>query len=170
LGVTPLEPGVPALVALVARHGHRAAHPHGVLRGQIQGTWVNQPTLPDTGTIQLLTGAGTVAPVGSATAEGSLHTPGFVLRGHTEGTLTLSGADGSITIRLVGPEQGAFSDPPSTFHYTIIAGTGRFAGASGSGTARFHEHTDPVCLPGAPCNPLIYSGTFALTFTPRPTA
>jgi hypothetical protein len=165
LGVTPPEPGVPALVA---RHGHRAAHPHGVLRGRIQGTWVNRPTLPDTGSIQLLTGSGTVAPLGSATAQGNLHTPGFVLRGRTEGMLTLSGPRGSITVRLVGPEQRGFSPPPSTFHYRIIGGTGRFAGASGSGTARFHEQSGPVCEPGLPCDPLVHGGTFTLTFGPSP--
>jgi hypothetical protein len=70
---------------------------------------------------------------------GTLHTPGFILQGHTTGTLVLSSAQGSITLQLVGPPQPGFSPPPSTLQYTITGGTGAYAGAAGQGTVTLQE-------------------------------
>jgi hypothetical protein len=57
----------------------------------------------------------------------------FIATGHAGGTLTLSGARGSLTLQLEGPTQPGFSAPPSTFAYTILGGTGAFAASHGSG-------------------------------------
>jgi hypothetical protein len=178
--------GHPALtLAPVVHHGqhhrhrhHRAHHAPGAplpgdpqqalaLGGQVNGAWLKQPTLPDVGGDQTLTGTGTVGPLGTVTLSGELHTPGFIAQGTTTGTVTLSNADGSVTLRLVGPPQPGFSPPPATFHYTITGGTDKFAGASGQGTVTFQEQETPplVCPPNAMCLPLA-GGTFTMTFQP----
>ena len=169
----------PAHAAPVAHHHHvKHRHHHApqpappgqglgqVLSGQVSGTWTTQPGLPDTGTEQTLTGAGTVQPLGPVQATGTLHTPGFILRGETTGTLTLSNANGSVTLRLVGPPQPGFSGPPPTFTYTVVGGTGAYAGASGTGTVAFSEQPaqQPVCPPGTPCPQDIIAPSFTLTF------
>jgi hypothetical protein len=137
------------------------------LSGQVSGTWLEQPTIPDVGHTQTLSGSGVVAPLGMAQVSGELHTPGFVARGETTGTITLSNADGSVTLRLVGPPQAGFSPPPSSFQYTITGGTGKFAAASGTGVVTFAEQESPplVCPPNALCLPLA-GGTFTMTFQP----
>jgi hypothetical protein len=137
------------------------------LSGQISGAWLERPTLPDVGGAQTLTGTGTVGPLGTVTLSGELHTPGFIAQGEATGTLTLSNADGSVTLRLVGPPQSGFSPPPATFQYTITGGTGKYAGASGQGTVGFQEQDSPpmVCPPNAMCVPLA-GGTFSMTFQP----
>lgn len=152
--------------AALVRPVHHAAHPRLALRGQVTGTWATRPTLPDTGTEQQLSGGGTVRPLGSVRAAGTLRTPGFVATGHTTGTLTLANAGGRVTLQLTGPPQPGFSQPPPTFHYTIAGGTGRYAGASGGGTAAFQEQPErrPVCQPGTPCPQFIVAARFTLTF------
>jgi hypothetical protein len=120
---------------------------------QLGGTWRTEPTLPDVGTIQNLQGTGVFAPLGSVRISGTLHTPGLILKGHTTGTLVLSNAQGSVTVQLVGPLQQSFSPPPSTFEYTIIGGTGAYAGLTGHGTANFFETSGTI-------------HTFLMTFAP----
>jgi hypothetical protein len=136
------------------------------LDGSVSGTWHKRFTLPDTGGDQVLKGAGVVAPLGHVRMHGELHTPGFVLRGHTVGTITLTNAKGSVTVGLVGPSQPGFSGPPSSFRYTIVGGTGQYAGASGSGKATFHEQPahGPACPPGAFCPAILFPASFTLTF------
>jgi hypothetical protein len=115
---------------------------HQLLRfGVVLGTWTTEPTLPDAGRIQDLQGSGVFLWLGRVRISGSLHTPGLILQGHTTGTLVLSNARGSVTLRLTGPPQPGFSPPPSTFQYTITGGTGAYAGIMGQGTASFSETT-----------------------------
>ncbi len=136
------------------------------LSGQIQGTWHRQPTLPDTGTLQVFSGNGSIQPLGQVQATGSLRAPGFVATGHTTGSFTLTAGPGSVTVQLVGPKQRGFSQPPASFTYTIVSGTGSFAGASGSGKASFHESAPrmPHCPPGTFCPLFIVAASFTLTF------
>jgi hypothetical protein len=115
-------------------HGSGASgHVHLALAGQVSGTWQRKGVVTDVGGDQLLTGSGRVAPLGQVTMQGELHTPGFVAHGQARGTVTLSNAAGSVTLQLVGPSQKGFSQPPTTFHFTITGGTGKDAGASGRG-------------------------------------
>jgi hypothetical protein len=136
------------------------------LSGTVSGTWTMKMTLPDTGGDQVLTGTGNVAPLGDVQMSGELHTPGFILMGETTGTVTLSNADGSVTLQLVGPPQPGFSPPPSTFQYTITGGTGKYTGLSGSGTVTFEEQPEqhPICNPGMPCPQYIIAASFTMTF------
>jgi hypothetical protein len=54
------------------------------------------------------------------------------------GTVTLVGASGSITVRLVGQVFGpSILGAPIDLTYTITGGTGAFKGATGSGKAVF---------------------------------
>jgi hypothetical protein len=136
------------------------------LGGTIFGTWHKRFINPDLGMVQVLTGSGTISPLGLVQASGTLHTPGFVATGHTTGSVTLSNSSGSVTLQLVGPTQRGFSKPPASFHFTITSGTGAFAGDTGSGTASFHERPGftPHCPPGALCPLFIVAPSFTLTF------
>jgi hypothetical protein len=138
-------PHAAAIVATAASHQRLA------LVGTIQGTWSREFTNPDVGGAQALQGSGTIRPMGMVQAGGALHTPGFVARGHTTGPLTLSNAQGSVTLELVGTmSQRGFTGPPSSLRYTIVAGTGQYAKASGSGRAELQERPET----GPPRGPL----------------
>jgi hypothetical protein len=158
----------PVALAPAAHHGHHARHVLA-LDGSVSGTWQKRFTLPDTGGDQVLTGSGAVAPLGPVRMSGELHTPGFISQGNTRGMVTLTNAKGSVTVQLVGPPQPGFSGPPSMFRYTIVGGTGRYAGASGSGRATFEEQPahGPVCPPNTVCPTILEAATFTLTFVPR---
>jgi hypothetical protein len=164
--------GLAGQLSAVLPPGQHAAHQHLTLLGAVTGTWSRVPIVPDVGGEQNLNGAGTVQPLGAVQASGHLRTPGFVAHGRAEATFTLTAAGGSITVRLVGPLQRGFSSPPAHFHYTIKGGTGKYAGASGSGKATFQETTAPVldpCPPNAICaTPLVLpvGMTFTLAFGP----
>jgi hypothetical protein len=125
------------------------------LSGQITGTWAPVLVVPDLGRPQTLKGAGSVGPLGSVQASGSIATPGFVLTGWSTATITLTRATGSVTLQLIGPPQPGFSPPPGTFHFTITGGTGAYAGATGQGTATL---TETRAAAGG--------GTFKMAFTP----
>ena len=139
------------------------------LSGQITGEWDTVFTVPDVGGRQELTGTGTVTPLGVVWVSGELHTPGFIAQGQAGGTLTLTGPNGSVTLQLLGPIEPGFGGVPSTFQYTITAGTGAYAGNSGTGTLSFQEQPPiPIdCPPNAMCaEPITVPGSFTLTFQP----
>jgi hypothetical protein len=166
------------LVPPLADAGHHAARHHAAVhkalrpRGQVSGTWTTVFTNPDAGHEQRLDGTGTVTPLGAVSVSGTLTAPGFIARGRATGTLTLTVADGTVTLGLVGPPQKGFSAPPTSFRYTITAGTGADAGASGKGRVGFQEQQSPTfhCPPNALCLPLLpggsLGGTFTMTFQP----
>ncbi len=127
------------------------------LKGDISGTWTAQPSLPDVGIGQKLTGSGTVGPLGAVQATGTIALPGFVFSGHATGTFQLTGAQGSVTVSLLGPSQPGFATKlPTDLQYTITGGTGAYASATGGGTAMLHE---TVALSGSSV-----AATFTLSF------
>ncbi len=144
LSAAILPPG--SVAVLVARHG-----PHLALRGQVSGTWQTLPTNPDTGGEQVLTGLGDVPTLGTVGAKATVITPGFIAQGQATGVVRITNRVGSIRVVLTGPPQPGFSGPPSGFMYAIEGGTGRYAGATGHGTADLVEG----------------SGTFTMTFHPH---
>src|SRR4051812_43811727 len=106
-----IRPGLLAGLALVAvgmlaRVGHASvrpwtlSHPHAraaaVLTGTVRGTYVIEPGIPDAGRSYALSGTGVLQPLGSVHGEGNLRTPGFVARGNTTGSLTLTGDTGTV--------------------------------------------------------------------------
>jgi hypothetical protein len=161
----PLSPPAGAAAVLQGHH-HHGHHQHLSLHGEVTGAWLVQPRVADAGTTQELTGSGNVRPLGAVQVSGSLLGPGFIAQGFTTATLTLSGAHGSITVQLVGAQaQPGFSAPPHAFRYTIVGGTGAYAGATGGGTARLEEMPAYQVGPPGSMTP-IHAPTFTLAFGP----
>jgi hypothetical protein len=92
------------------------------LVGGLIGTFKQTRLVGDTGVSYALAGAGKVRPLGQVTVTGSMTATGFVRVGHAGGTLTLTGAGGTLKLRLVGPEQGGFKPLPTRFHFTVVSG------------------------------------------------
>lgn len=105
------------------------------LNGTLQGTYTNTLANPDVGRSYVLSGSGNVRPLSAVEAQGTLTAPGFVAHGRTSGTLTLSDARGTITLRLMGGPQRGFSNLPQHFHFTILHISGHLPHKHGSGTA-----------------------------------
>ena len=136
-------PQVELLEGRLALSGGGAAAlavPHRVaLNGQVGGTFLLAPTIPDTGDSQAITAAGSVAPLGKVNASGLLTTPGFIARGRATGSITLSNTNGSVTIQLTGPIQKGFSVLPRNFSFKIVSATGEYADATDRGRASITE-------------------------------
>jgi hypothetical protein len=142
---------------------------HLNLKGTAVGTVTTPVSIPDTGQQYVLSkGAGTIAPLGSVTVNGSVRSTGFIAQGRARGVVTLADSKGSVTVALIGPLQKGFASLPTTFGYVIIRGTGSFQGATGRGVATLHFFTavtDPLpCPPNAMCAPLGVGRHFNLTF------
>jgi hypothetical protein len=152
-GAANLE--VPAHISLHPRLFDRATTHHRAttdlamnvaLSGSVQGTDAFQ------GSEIVLNGFGDVGPLGSVTSRGFLTASGAEPVSYN-GTVTLFGSTGSVTLNLVGQQFGAnHQDQPVRLTYTITGGTGAFGGASGSGQASL-----TTGVPGA-------SPSFVLTF------
>jgi hypothetical protein len=110
-----------------------------LLNGTITGSLTSQHTIPDVGSMFALNGTGRIRPLGMVHAHGSFHATGFINQGHAQGELTLSSGVGSVKLQLEGPTQPGFSPLPNTFQFTIESGTGRFGGATGSGTVTLQK-------------------------------
>jgi hypothetical protein len=136
----------------------RSIHLHGTLQGQYQ---TNAP-IPDTGTTYVLQGTGHVGGFGHASVTGNMHSLGFIAQGHAQGDLTVKGAGGTITLHLTAVvQQAGFQPLPSAFSYDITGGTGKYAGAHGSGSATL---TSPQGSNGAGGLPST-GGQFTLVLT-----
>jgi hypothetical protein len=124
--------------------------PSPALHGTIKGTY-DHPIGVDGPIVYLVQGSGTVAPLGKATAKGSVVVKGFGPGAGNNGvSLTLSDGKGSVTLSLLAP--GA--QYPASFQYKVSNATGAFAGLKGkTGTAQF-----------TPTATGLTSGTFTLTF------
>ncbi len=87
---------------------------------------------PDAGNLYSFTGSGKKRSMGSFTMAGDVHGIGFIASGRFRGYVTLTCSQGTIDLRLLGPEQapGAF---PSSLAFKIVNGTGAYAKASGKG-------------------------------------
>jgi hypothetical protein len=140
------------------------------LDGTIQGNWTKQSAIPDTGDTLTLQGSGTAQPLDPVAVGGMLQTPGFITKGHTTGTVTLSDDRGSVTLSVVGtlPQVG-FSAPPSSFRYTVTDGTGGYAGVWGSGraTLQLRPSIHPSSPPGRLSPEYIIAPSFTLTLHRR---
>src|SRR5262245_40991994 len=85
--------------------GHRDPLPavaprHYALAGHGGGSYATDEVWTDAGPQYHLSGSAQVADLGRVTIAGSVGGVGFVQRGHAHGSLTLSGAKGSVTLEL----------------------------------------------------------------------
>jgi hypothetical protein len=122
--------------------------------GQGKGTYTEPFINPDFGHEYQFTGTARFLGVVNARITGSIHTPGFILHGQAVGTFTFTNAKGSVTLKLVGPEQPGFSALPSVLSYTVEKGTGAYRRLTGSGT---------LTLKLMPSQTATLGGTFTLT-------
>jgi hypothetical protein len=138
---TSLDIGVPAhhaaITAPLTTVHVRAVGPTTPLTGafNIAGTYshvVGPGFNPDAGNIYHFTGSGRKRSLGSFTMAGDLHGLGFIASGRVRGYVTLTSSQGTIDLRLLGPEQAPGSLPP-TLAYKIVGGTGAYAQANGKG-------------------------------------
>jgi hypothetical protein len=87
---------------------------------------------PDAGVQYLLTGSGRKRTLGSFSMTGNLQSPGFIATARARGYATLTSSQGTIDLRLLGPEQPPGSLPP-TLAFKIVGGSGAYANAYGKG-------------------------------------
>lgn len=132
--------------ALLSTVGHTpsglvSALATAMLSGTQRGTFTAR-TQPDLTILSTFRATGKAAGLGAYTVAGSSRTLGAVT-GHAMGSARLTAKGGTITMSLVGPlqvnDEGLEARNP--FAVTVTGGTGKFAGASGSGTVSFHYKT-----------------------------
>ena len=90
---------------------------------------------------------------------GSLYGTGFIMTGHSTGSLVLTTSAGQVTLDLTGPKQNGFQPPASQFRYVVRnhSGTGSFANAQGAGIVKLELAT--TSKPDS-----LQSGNFRLRF------
>jgi hypothetical protein len=110
------------------------------LSGAISGKYSLAPTAVTVGATYVFNGTGAVSPLGPVSGQGHATLPPLGATGNPTGTLTLTSigataaASGSVTLALTAPTQSSSGPFPTILTYTIIGGTGIFAGATGAGT------------------------------------
>jgi hypothetical protein len=115
--------------------------PGATLDGALAGNLTHGPIGVDAGISFKLNGSGTLAGAGPVSVTGFVQGTGLVVSGHATGALTLTDAQGSITLDLVGPTQGWFAPLPEQFQFTVRSGTGAYAHLQGAGTVTLHLDT-----------------------------
>lgn len=113
------------------------------LRGTVLGgsMTTNNPMIADIPTQVELSAIARVRPLGVVRLSGSLTHGGYLVAPHplprVEGTLTLSNARGSLTLRLesVARRGEPAPDEAEAFRYTIQSGTGAYRRLAGEGAA-----------------------------------
>jgi hypothetical protein len=109
------------------------------LFGQVHGTWKMSGHISTEGTM-VMVGGGVVQPLGGTIpATVKVHVTAmihFAPNVPMSGTVTLSDHQGTLTVNLVAAHPGRTGWHVAT--YTIVGGTGEYAGLSGSGSALMH--------------------------------
>ena len=130
------------------------------VNGVARGAASFQRQNADVGLLYSLGTNGSFKGLGRAVVSGMLQTVGSVAQGQATGTLTLNAHKGSLALRLTGPTQSGFASLPSTFLYSVTAGAGRLAGATGNGTVEVTFRPFP-----APPNVRMSGGSGKMTLT-----
>ena len=126
LNESPTPPG--GITVLPFNHV-RAVGPTTPLTGafNVAGTYtVPFSRNPDAGSVYHFTGSGKKRSLGSFTMAGDLHGLGFVATGRFRGYVTFTSSQGTIDVRLLGPEQGP-GGLPATLAFKIVGGSGTYA-------------------------------------------
>jgi hypothetical protein len=135
------------------------------LKGTIKGTGVRQMSPPDTGAKYIWSGAGSVTPLGTVRGKGTNRGVGFIRQGNPSGTMTLTGAHGSVTLTITYDQTAGFAPLPAHGTYTITGGTGRYAGAQGSGSIIRHQGN---CLGQAATGQCPTGAAYTVTYQLKP--
>jgi hypothetical protein len=135
-------PSVNPVAVPLVNPGGPIVVPQHALAGTAKGTYTTGAVVPDVGQTYQLDGTGTFAALGKVKIHGSVHTPGFILNGHTGGTLKFSGVKGSVVVQLQALTQTG-SSSSLWFHYQVVHGDGIFKHVTDQGTLRL-DLTAPV--------------------------
>jgi hypothetical protein len=141
---------------------------HLSLNGTVSGTFVTTITASSNlagGTTTTFQGTGTVSGLGQVTVTGLLTTSinATGVRSTVE-TFTFTTVQGSVTIQVSKPAT-TLTSPTDQSSFTIVAASGMFKGATGSGTASLKTITEAVST----VPPTVARGTFTLTLKSNPT-
>jgi hypothetical protein len=104
----------------------------GVLTGNGQGQYVRELVPGAQGGRYAMQGSADLGDMGKVSVKGFVQSPGGI--GHAYGTLTLTNANGSVTLRLQGPQQTSLSAIPNSFQFQVISGTGAYSNFTDQGT------------------------------------
>jgi hypothetical protein len=113
------------------------------LTGQGHGIFALGLPVTDIGGVYSLTGSGNLGRLGAVTITGTVSGVGNILHGRARGTLTLSNANGSVTLDLLGPVQSSFSPLPGIFQYRIISATGQYVALRDRGMIQLNLQPTP---------------------------
>jgi hypothetical protein len=157
--ITPVAAAAQSMAAMPLAHA-KQLHIEGVLSGTTQ-----EPAhqIPDAGTQVTLRGTGQVTTLGRVGVAGTLHLSGFIAVGRNQGLLTLSGRHGKVFLRLDRTVDNRLQSLPP-YSFSIVAGTGDYRGASGTGSAEF-EFGGPLQLVPGPGGHNVIRGSFLLALS-----
>ncbi len=116
------------------------------LSGQVLGTYSVASPTASVGSVYTLTGSGSFGRLGQVSVSGTVTGVGNVLQGRARGTLTLSNANGTVTLDLLGPAQKGSAALPQSFQYRIVSATGQYAALRDRGMIQLNLQPTP----GAP--------------------
>jgi hypothetical protein len=150
----PLTPLPSATSALVSQAQPIIYHP---LAGHGSGSYSADAIQSGAGITYNLRGTADLAALGHVSVTGWVHSVGFLRVGQADGELTFTNNHGSVTVRLVGPEQPGFAALPQQFSYRIVSATGAYKHLQDHGSLCLTLHAQPTGDVAGP------HGTFTLT-------
>jgi hypothetical protein len=104
------------------------------LNGVLTGTYHVKSPNPDVGANDTFFGHGKIRPLGTADVTGHAHSLGNVATGKARGLLVISTPQGSLTLRLEGPNQKGLAPLPDRFRFKITNASGSYLKDRGHGT------------------------------------
>jgi hypothetical protein len=108
--------------------GPPVVQPNPPLSGHGHGSYFYDAVESGAGIEYRMSGTAALPGMGTVGVRGSVHSVGFIQKGHAGGELTFGGPHGSITLELTGPTQAGFSPLPTSFTVRVVAETGAYAG------------------------------------------
>lgn len=124
-----------AATAVVGNAVNRSATP---IRVTVKGQYTIPLSEPGGSLTYTLAGTGKASPLGQVAAIGTIRTPASTGGGYgqNQGLLTLSNAQGALTLRLTGPVQARVTSLVRQF--AVQSGTGAYQGLFGRGIVTLH--------------------------------
>ena len=120
-------------VAVTAQAATVPSHPY---QGTGQGTFIKQTAAPGVGATYQINGRVKLPGFGEFLTLGSIQAPG-VQDTRATGQITLHDYKGTITLKLHSLPRPLYSGVPFEMVYSIVGGTGAYAGLKGYGIAAF---------------------------------